>query len=320
MHDHKWASLLYNQCLQRHQWQQHPVRGRIWRWAWHQGLARFDGTTVSTNMHGQRTLVNFGHSYGLYARRFSRWNNPLVELTHQAHVAHQRPVHLVDVGASVGDTVRLLQANCGDKVAGFVCVEGDPGFFAYLSANLAGDPRVRLVQHMLSDGSGQVPSLVRTHPGTASAQGQATEDAVPLDLIVSPENTGQVDILKVDVDGFDGKVLGGSRKLLKTWHPAVIFEWDPFFCKQTENSWTEHFELLTALGYDRFLWFSKYGDFSHPMTGYDAPAVEQLAQLCLSDAHDSNWHYDVVALHTDSPIDPVALAAARFAKQRKSWF
>ncbi|HNN65038.1 MAG TPA: hypothetical protein PKM19_02330 [Pseudomonadales bacterium] len=56
------------------------------------------------------------------------------------------------------------------------------------------------------------------------------------------------------------------------------------------------------------------------MTGYDAVAVELLAQLCLSGAHDFNWHYDVVALHRESPIDPHALSMARFAKQRRSWF
>ena len=114
MQDHKWASLLYNQCLKHHRWQQSEgFLGHLWRWCWNQGLQRFGSMSVSTNMHGRRTLVNFGHSYGLYARRFLQWNAPLIELAHQTFLAWHRPIHLVDVGASVGDTVRLLQANRG---------------------------------------------------------------------------------------------------------------------------------------------------------------------------------------------------------------
>ncbi|HMW14864.1 MAG TPA: FkbM family methyltransferase [Pseudomonadales bacterium] len=321
MQDHKWASLLYNQCLKHHHWQQSEgLRGRLWRWAWSQGLHRFGDVAVSTNMHGRRTLVNFGHSYGLYARRFLQWNTPLIELAHQAFLARHRPIHLVDVGASVGDTVRLLQANCGDEIATYLCVEGDADFFSYLKSNLEDDEKVRLVQALLSDRADQIPSLVRTHPGTASAQGDQVQRAVPLDVVVEAERIEQLDVLKIDVDGFDGKVLMGSHRLLDRWKPAVIFEWDPYFCQKTENSWTRHFELLVEHGYDRFLWFTKYGNFSHPMTGYDAVAVELLAQLCLSGAHDFNWHYDVVALHRESPIDPHALSMARFAKQRRSWF
>ena len=98
------------------------------------------------------------------------------------------------------------------------------------------------------------------------------------------------------------------------------FEWAPISCQQTGNNFTDHFEILKEYGYTKFVWFNKYGDFSHYTEGYDKISTNMLAELCLRDRAYIDWHYDVISLHESSTISPIALAELAFSKRRKSQY
>lgn len=262
--------------------------------------------------------VDFGHVYPLYARKFRQWNNPLIELAHQTYRSANRPITVVDVGAGVGDTVLLLKSNCQEMIGTCCCVEGDPEFFDYLRQNLGAIEDVRMFQAILSDTARPIPALRRTHRGSASAQGSTFIEATTLDTLISPPGLRQPCLLKTDVDGSDGKVLAGARNILEADRPTVIFEWHPILCQASGNNWLEHFHVLYAQGYRRFVWFTKYGHFSHFMYDIDERSIESLAQLCVDGRHDQDWHYDVVALTDAHEISEIAMAELSFAKQRRS--
>src|SRR5262249_47119190 len=168
--DDKLASVVYNLLLKYQSLERYRHLRPLWNRAWSWGAKSFP-RTVSTNIHGRRALVDFGHVYALYARRFRSWNNPLVELVHQSYRAAGAPIFVIDVGAGVGDTVMLLEGNCHGMVQEYVCVEGDDEFADYVRENLADLAHVRIHHAMLSDKPGPLPALVRTHAGSASAQG-----------------------------------------------------------------------------------------------------------------------------------------------------
>jgi len=317
--DKKIDSFIYNFLLKHYRPESQGIRNKIWDKCWDYACANFSGP-VSTNIHGKLSIINFGHSYQLYARRFKRWNNPLVELAYLCFKTDNTPITVIDVGASIGDTVRLLESNCPDMIENFICIEGDPDFFSFLKQNLADPYKYILFNNMLSDEIEEIPDLVRLHPGTASAQGSTKTHAVTLDSLIIQHNISKVDLIKIDVDGYDGRVIKGSEEILKKFHPAVIFEWDPFLCKNTNNNWRDHFSILNKLGYNQYFWFSKYGDFSHFMTVIDEKAINQMAEVCLSDEHDWNWHYDIIALHDMSTINTKELATMKYAKSRRSWY
>ena len=85
-----------------------------------------------------------------------------------------------------------------------------------------------------------------------------------------------------------------------------------------QRVWLDHFQALHAQGYQRFIWFTKYGDFSHFMHDIDQMSVERLAEVCISGVHDFDWHYDVVALTEEHAITDTSLAELSFAKKRRS--
>ena len=152
-----------------------------------------------------------------------------------------------------------------------------------------------------------MPSLVRSqHQGTASAQGANEVQAVTLDSFFT--DVGTPDVIKVDTDGYDGKVLGGASRLLQATRPSVLFEWHPRLCHITGTDDEQAFSVLRDAGYSRFIFFTKFGQFSH----FGDANLDKLRELCLTSVTLTDWHYDVVALHADSLVDEVALSDLRF--------
>ena len=65
--------------------------------------------------------------------------------------------------------------------------------------------------------------------------------------------------------------------------------------------------MLRNAGYNRWVFFTKYGQFSHFGDAYTGRAQ----RLCLTTETLPDWHYDVIALNASSKIDEVALANLR---------
>jgi hypothetical protein len=156
-----------------------------------------------------------------------------------------------------------------------------------------------LILRQLARSEGREPSLVRIHSGTASAQGKELVAAAPLDQVLAEAGVGAVDLLKIDVDGFDGEVLAGAGNLLKRDRPAVIFECHPILC-----------DAMTA-------WFTKFGAFSHYCSLADEAAIAKMMEFCRKSSQE-DWHYDVVALPEGEGWDWIELADSKFARNRRS--
>ncbi|MDF5722700.1 MAG: FkbM family methyltransferase [Rhizonema sp. PD37] len=319
IYTNKVASLIYNLLLGTVKLDNHKYISNFWHKTWHKSCSIFS-CPINTTIHGHKVVLNYGYTYPINSRQNPSYNNPLVELVYQAYITKKSPITLIDIGAAIGDTVLLVYSNCPNMIQNFYCVDGDKEFFRYLQQNLGHFKEGTLILSMLSQEDKNERELVRTHAGTASAQGEVEISARSLDSVMLEAGLQNVDVLKIDVDGFDGKILLGARYILQQYQPALIFEWHPILCEKTGNSQTEHFEALVACGYEKFIWFNKFGEFSHFMYGFEQESVSRLMELCLRNKFYYDWHYDVVALHHNSIINPVVLAELSFAKARKSKF
>lgn len=251
--------------------------------------------------------------YPAIVQRFPFFNAPLVELVHQVHRVRARPLCFLDLGAAVGDTVLLLEQRCPQAVGRFICVEGNEEFFGLLEENMKQFEHVTPQRHLLARASGRIPDLVRHHPGSAAASGEASAEAVALDEIETLA-AHEFDILKVDVDGSDGNVLEGGRQLLQRSQPAVIFEWHPHLIKQTGADPAAAFVALRGCGYKRFLWFTNIGEFSHFEEGFSERTLAKMSEYLLAINHRADEHFDVIALLPAHSIDEVALATMEFGR------
>lgn len=307
------ASLLYRCLVDAAPLRRSRTFDRLWRKAWAAGTARYEDP-VSTTLHGREAFINFGNPYPIVVRDVPKYNAPLVELVAQTFRQRQRPLYMIDVGAGIGDSVLLLMQRCPDAVERFLCFEGEPGFFALLRANLGHVPSVQMTFCMLSDGSGLEPALTRAqHAGTATAKGETRVPARSLDQVLADDlPLDHIDVFKVDTDGYDGKVLAGSSKTLDRYRPMVIFEWHPVACAAAGVDPHLTFLTLAACGYGPFVFFDKFGNFSHFMNEYGHHEVQSLAEFCTGSPAPPDWHYDVIALPADTEQSAVSLARLPF--------
>ncbi len=289
-----------------------------WRWKWDRWWNRLTirGGYARISLHGTSAIINAGNSYPYYARIFPDWNEPLLQCLRM--VAKKSRANLIDVGAAIGDTILMLQANAPSQLGAILAVEGDHGFAECLRHNTKHIKECFVVESVLSSTDGaNIASLERHHPGSATASGKEQTSSCSLDSIVMSSGFSKIHLLKIDVDGFDGEVLAGALGILTRSKPAVIFEWHPPLCRQAGNDPSRAFEVLSSQGYDTFLWFDKFGHFQQVDHGWSQDSLITREQLCgRKDAPDVHW--DVIALPTGSNLDWPGLACGRFKIHRAS--
>jgi len=156
---------------------------------------------------------------------------------------------------------------------------------------------VRVFGCALGDKTGKLPlrvpklgSVEYSNMGLASLVALET----PHDLVEVPvrtlddifEESGlkQLDVVKIDVQGFECQVLGGMNEILKHYRPAIIFEYELWAWSKSGKSLADALAILDAVGYR--LWRFE--------------GVKQLS-LVLLDALPLSDHADLIAFRHDDP-------------------
>jgi FkbM family methyltransferase len=279
-------------------------------------LRRYETATqpIPAKVHGYNVLLNPGNNYPFIIQDAPFFNAPLVELVFQAYSAKGGSVRFVDVGAATGDTVLLIKQRCPKMINEFICIEGDDEFHQLLAHNMKQFEDVRIEKVILSREPTKIRALVKHHRGSATSIGDTFVPALPLDDVIGAARYEPIDILKIDVDGFDGAVLSGAKSILVKDRPAVIFEWHPKLVTAAGNQPAEAFSVLDSCGYKRFLWFNNVGTFNHFSNGTFPDVIKKAADYLLKVNHRADEHFDVIALPESSGIDEISLAAMDYAR------
>lgn len=142
-------------------------------------------------------------------------------------------IYCVDVGACVG-AVSLMMALISPG-ASILSLEPSRVNWEYLIENTKNEPRIECRKIAVSDSHEMVtlarPTLeqktrnnIEGNTGIVSAFGEGTQwreevEAHPLDDIVR-----HADIVKIDVEGYEWKVLNGMKRLLAESRPVLMIE------------------------------------------------------------------------------------------------
>lgn len=167
--------------------------------------------------------------------------------------------NVIDVGANIGYTTLVLGKQTGSgTVLGF---EPDPINFDQATANLNAN---RLSNIRLSNkGLGETPGGAYLEERLATCRGANRVtihakvgipfDMVTLDSALSEMAFGKVDLMKVDVEGYEVKVLRGAQKTLLEFKPLLFLEVDEINLKAQGDSAEALISFLRSLGYSSFL-------------------------------------------------------------------
>ncbi len=172
---------------------------------------------------------------------------------------------VVDIGANLGAHVLRLAKLVGDG-GRVIAIEPTDYAFSKLQANLALNPQLSLrvlpIQAFLGANSSDDPpaSLYAKwplSPGEDSHEdhyGKLADVGVmetrTLDNLLSELNPGKIDFMKIDVDGYEAKILQGSERILKNDRPIIILELAPSCLRECGSSVEELLEVLVGNDYE----------------------------------------------------------------------
>lgn len=262
-------------------------------------LGRKPKTRLFENkLHGFNATLNPGNIYPEIALNNPLFNAALVETTQWLYANKGRKIVMVDVGAAYGDTVMLLEQRCPQMVARYICIDGSDEFYPLLVANTRQFLHVDAINALLASDVSEIPSLRKTHGGTAACIGDAAASATTLDTLMLGLQAS-VDLLKIDVDGFDGEVLAGAEKLILQDRPIIVFEWHPVLWDKVGNRTDRPFHVLERCGYATLMWFDNCGEFSHFSPVNDAENFHRMAEMLRVTNSLRDRHFDILAIPSD---------------------
>jgi FkbM family methyltransferase len=149
-----------------------------------------------------------------------------------------KPVHIFDVGANVGQSIKLYRDNFPDCF--ITSFEPNPEIFYTLKKNWGNVSGITLNSTALSNSIGNVPFYVTRVPEVSSLL-KPTErmikissehkydyktvdvPALTIDHYCRINNINKIDILKLDVQGFEIGVLEGAETLLHEGKIMMIY-------------------------------------------------------------------------------------------------
>lgn len=223
-------------------------------------ILKFYNPIVKVQIGDKSLYMNFSHQLPLYLVQHILYDTALPRIIKKIGI--NRKLHIVDVGANVGDTTALIKSS--NKNVKILCVEGNNAYTSLLNKNYADDDSVIIEETFCSDVSEMKNISLDTKSGTATIDLNSISDTqakfLTFDEIIQkhPEFVN-VDFIKVDTDGFDYKVLRGAIDILKNQQPFVFFELDKSFLDKNNENIMSIFDLFEKSKYESFLLYDNYG-------------------------------------------------------------
>lgn len=249
---------------------------------------------VKTRTNGQRLLCNFAHQLPFYQKEFPNYDRQLANLCSYMHEQSHRTINIIDVGANVGDTV----LNIGLKDAFYLCIEGNKIYSRYIKSNLRKYNHF-LEEVFLSDSDTSCNYNIEASNGTGHLIYAETQDErvrlISLDSLLENNFTEiKFDLIKIDTDGFDFKVIRGARNYLQKWSPLLFFEWDRAYCEEQGEDPLSIFPILDGLGYKECLLFDNFGNVFDNVDTCNTALLNLYINNTIGDGLP--YYYDVLAI------------------------
>jgi FkbM family methyltransferase len=178
-----------------------------------------------------------------------------VELDLQRLTASSPLRTIFDVGANLGQTAAKLSTDF--PAAQIYSFEPVPTSFAEMAATVATLPRVHAFNLAMGESRGTAHIHLTGHSGSntlkqvAGSTGAVEVQVETIDAFCAAQGIASIDLLKIDVEGFELNVLSGARHMLETGAVRFVFA-ECVFTPNAEMPHTSFFALherLTQLGF-----------------------------------------------------------------------
>jgi len=204
---------------------------------------------------------------------------------------------MIDIGANIGDTVSLITDNTPGE---FLLIEPSEKFFPLLLKNTSKIANTHCEKVIIDDTMGGFTSQLITYSGTAHIsakknniqnQNKTTVD----DLVKKYPMFLRSNMIKVDSDGYDYKVLRSAARLIDSVKPALFFELSPLHLSYYGEEPFSIFDFLSAKGYEKVLFYDNMG---YPLIFINTHDVDYIRQILNYSCIKGNIYFDILAIHS----------------------
>lgn len=191
---------------------------------------------------------------------------------------------VIDIGANVGALSLPIAQMLGDE-GKVVSVEPTDWAFAKLNRNFGLNPSLKKRSITVNAKIGCDESILpksffsswnleskegvhESHKGSLHSAADAS--FYTLENLVTSLSLPKVDLIKLDVDGYETQILKGGASVFRKFKPALIVEICPYVLRETGTSTSELISILAEYGY------SKIEDMSGKKIPFDANHLESI--------------------------------------------
>jgi FkbM family methyltransferase len=136
---------------------------------------------------------------------------------------------VVDVGANIGYYALLFAKSIG-KNGRIIAFEPEPDNLVELRLNVDRNGLRNTEIHPFAVGAraGTVAFARGINGGVRASDGPETDAAIQVPMVALDDVlAGPVNVIKIDVEGYEGEVLRGARKAIERWRPNLFVEIHP---------------------------------------------------------------------------------------------
>jgi FkbM family methyltransferase len=232
-------------------------------------------------------LLPLDHALPLIRKTTPLYNTNLSRIAAQVG-RHYPDLHVIDIGANVGDTVIGLAGHFP-----VLCIEGNDLFFPLLENNTRTFKTVECVKALV--GQGSVQGQMITKQGTARLQ-TGSGELITLrslsDILRQYPHFAAAKLLKLDTDGMDVSILRGELTLLEHLKPILFFEYDPTVSADA----FEIFADLHRIGYQVAILYENTGEYLLTTSLDQTMLLEDLHHFY---ARSSHRYLDICMFHQE---------------------
>ncbi len=164
--------------------------------------------------------------------------------------------HVLDIGANVGFYARIL-ADLVGSLGRVYCFEPDSTNFKYLEKNAGKFSNILLFHKAVSDKAGIIKvyksKLLNVDHRTYPVNNYDSIEEIPavaIDDMLTSGTIKKVDLIKIDIQGYELVAFKGMQKLLKnSKNLKIVAEYWPHGFNRAGSSAVEFFDFFTGLGY-----------------------------------------------------------------------
>ena len=277
--------------------------GRFWRFMRKIAIRMLDDPCCRMEIHGKMMSMPLSHWLPLYLKSKQLYDR-LPKKISEFQMRNDGYIKCIDIGANIGDTITAFRV---DKENRFLAIEPNPRYRSYLDANWGHDDNVMILSVLCSSGESISNFVVKEINGTAqihaSDHGLQIQQLTVDQILKTTPGFEDVNIMKIDTDGYDLQILQGAEKLITTNKPAVLFECDAFTSSSYQTDFFKCMDIFQRAGYEGFILYDNYGNYMGTFN-INIPDFKFIMFNLLSWQQNTHIiYYDILFLHGRSLAD-----------------